>query len=84
MSRASTSLPEPAGPLIMIRLPVGATRSTICRNCDIFGELPTNSSSPPARNRNSCVFAPQTRRLDGAAPTNSRSRSVLNGFSMKS
>ena len=53
ISRAATSLPEPGGPLIMMREPVGATRSIAWRTRIIAGALPISSVSSKARWRSS-------------------------------
>ncbi len=81
--RAATSLPDPAGPLINTRDPVGATRSTAARNCVIAPLCPVSSDSAPARSRNS-AFSRDSRAASSARRTISSSRSDLNGFSMKS
>ena len=45
--RATISLPEPAGPVIYTRLPVGATFSIDWRSWLMDGELPLSSGSAP-------------------------------------
>ena len=43
MARATSSLPDPEGPVIKTRLFVGATRSIDCLKLSIAGELPIRS-----------------------------------------
>src|SRR6516165_1817091 len=50
-SRAATSLPQPAGPTISTRLPVGATRSICWREWLTAGDWPNSSYSSPAQLR---------------------------------
>ncbi len=81
--RAATSLPEPAGPVISTREPVGATRSTPERSADMAALSPVSPVSAPARRRSS-AFSADSRAASSARRTTSSSRSDLNGFSMKS
>ncbi len=81
--RAATSLPEPAGPVISTREPVGATRSTPERSADMAALSPVSPVSAPARRRSS-AFSRDSRAASSARRTTSSSRSDLNGFSMKS
>lgn len=81
--RATASLPTPAGPVIMTRLPVGATRSIACRTAFMAGDEPISSDGSPARMRSSS-FSRLRRAASIARATTSSRRSALNGFSMKS
>ena len=82
-ARAATSLPEPGGPLIITRLPVGATRSMALRSWQIDCELPIMVQSAFARSRSS-AFSWRSRAASIARLTVSASLSDLNGFSTKS
>ena len=81
--RAATSLPEPAGPAISTREPVGATRSIELRSEEMAGLSPVRSVSGPARRRSS-AFSVARREASSARRTTSSRRSDLKGFSMKS
>jgi len=81
--RATTSLPEPAGPVISTRLLAGATRSMIWRTWWMAAERPTSWVSVPARRRSSS-FSRLRRMASIARLTASTRRSAANGFSMKS
>ena len=83
ISRATTSLPAPAGPVMSTRLPVGATRSIAWRKALIAGALPTISVGSPARSFSSS-FSRLSRAASIARWTTSSSRSALKGFSIKS
>jgi hypothetical protein len=76
-------LPAPDGPTIMMRLLVGASRSIVCRNWFIAGDMPIRSNVSPLR-----FFSSDTSRLSfevsSARSATRTSRSALNGFSMKS
>ena len=81
--RATTSLPEPAAPLISTREPVGDTRSTLARNWTMAWLSPVSVVSGPARRRSS-AFSRASAAACSARRTISSSRSDWNGFSMKS
>ena len=81
--RATTSLPEPAGPVMRTRLLAGATRSTAWRTWAMAPDWPNNSVSVPARNRNSS-FSRRRRAASMARSTSRIMRFAVNGFSMKS
>ena len=66
-SRAATSLPTPAGPVISTRLPVAATRFSVARTLLIAAEVPVSSISLPICWRKRLVLAPQPLGLGGAA-----------------
>ena len=83
ISRAATSLPEPGGPLIMMREPVGATRSIAWRTRIMAGALPISSVSSKARCRSS-MTSRRSWLASMARWIACSSRSDLNGFSMKS
>ena len=82
-ARATISFPDPDGPMIMIRLLVGATRSMVWRNCVIADDMPISSYVSPLRDLSS-----ETSRLSfevsSARSATRMSLSALNGFSMKS
>ena len=83
MVRAASSLPEPDGPTIRMRLLVGATFSMVWRSWLIAGEWPTSVVGSGA----SCLssFTSRlSREVSSARSATSTSRSALNGFSMKS
>ncbi|MGY4469818.1 hypothetical protein ACVWWK_005527 [Bradyrhizobium sp. LB9.1b] len=81
--RAVSSLPAPAGPTIRMRLLALAARSMVWRSWFMLGERPTSELALGA----SC-FSSLTSRLSrefsSALVATRISRSVLNGFSMKS
>ena len=81
--RQATSLPDPAGPLISTRDPVGATRSMPARSALTAALVPVRVASTPARSRSS-AFSRARRDASSARRMMSSSRSDLNGFSMKS
>ena len=64
--RAATSLPEPGGPLIMMREPVGATRSIAWRTRIMAGALPISSVSSKASVAQLQNLAPQLAGLERA------------------
>ena len=66
ISRAATSLPEPAGPVISTRLLVGAILSISWRSCVMAEELPTSSPSSPALSFSSWTSRLQPRRFQRA------------------
>ena len=79
--RATTSLPEPGGPLMRIRLPVGATFSIAWRSAFMTPDSPTSRLGWPTRRRNSS-FSRRNRAVSMARSTTTNSWPVLNGFSM--
>ncbi len=83
MARATSSLPEPDGPMIMTRLLVGATRSMVCLSWFMAADMPIRSKVSPLRSLRS-----ETSRfsfeVSSARSAMRISRSALNGFSMKS
>ena len=81
--RAATSLPAPAGPVMSTRLLAGATRSMPWITSRSADESPIRSTSLPARSRSSS-FSRLSRAASIARSISSKSRSDLNGFSMKS
>ena len=83
MVRAASSLPEPEGPTIRMRLLVGATRSTVWRSCAIATDLPISVAGSGA-SCFSCLTSRLSREVSSARSATSTSRSALNGFSMKS
>ena len=83
MVRAASSLPEPEGPTIRMRLLVGATRSIVWRSCDIAAEWPISVAGSGASCL-SCLTSRLSREVSSARSATSTSRSALNGFSMKS
>src|SRR5580700_2108582 len=58
--RPTTSLPDPGGPVIRTRLPVGATRSICCRSWFAAGKVEVASRAELQL----LVLAPQLGRLD--------------------
>ena len=58
-SRAATSLPTPAGPVISTRLPVPATRFSVARTALIATLEPVSSVSCPICALQRLIFAPQ-------------------------
>ena len=83
MARATSSLPEPVGPMIIMRLLVGATRWMFWRSWLIAEDMPIRSKLSPL-----LIFRSETSRLS-LEVSSARSairirRSALNGFSMKS
>ena len=83
MARATSSLPEPDGPMIMMRLLVGATRSIVWRSWFIAADMPIRSKVSPLR----CLRSETSRfsfEVSSARSAIRISRSALNGFSMKS
>ena len=81
--RATSSLPEPAGPEIMTRELAGATLAMVERRSCAAAELPTSPSGTTACER-SRLFSRRRLVISSARCTTMISRSVLNGFSMKS
>ncbi len=81
--RAATSLPEPAGPWISTREPVGATRSTPARSAAMALLSPVSVVSAPTRSRNS-AFSRASLAASSARRAWISSRSDWNGFSRKS
>ena len=82
--RAATSLPEPGGPLIRMREPVGATRSIAWRTRIMAGAVPISSASSKARFLQLRQLALEPAGLERPRRSQISSRSDLNGFSMKS
>ena len=81
--RAASSLPEPEGPTIRMRLLALAARSMVWRNWFMQAERPVRTLAVGA----SCLssFTSRLRREVSSARVATRiSRSDLNGFSMKS
>ncbi len=64
--RATTSLPDPAGPVIKTRDPVGATLSTWPRTCPMPEESPISPSFGSGPQPQFGVLTGQRRRLQGA------------------
>ncbi len=81
--RAATSLPDPAGPWISTREPVGATRSTPARSPAMAPLSPVSAVSAPTRSRSS-AFSRASRAASSARRACSSRRSDWNGFSRKS
>ncbi len=81
--RAASSLPEPDGPIIMMRLLVGAILSTAWRSWLIDGEWPTMLIGTGVSALSSFTSR-LSREVSSARSATSTSRSALNGFSMKS
>ena len=80
---ATSSLPDPEGPMTMMRLLVGATRSIVWRSWFIATEEPIRSKVSPVRFLRSTT----SRRSFDVSSARSQTRikrSALNGFSMKS
>ena len=81
--RAATSLPDPAGPWISTREPVGATRSTPARSAVIAPLSPVSAVSAPARSLSS-AFSRASLAASSARRVWISKRSDWNGFSRKS
>ena len=83
MARATISLPEPDGPMIMMRLLVGDTRSMVWRSWFMAADMPIRSKLSPER----CLRSETSRfsfEVSSARSAIRIRRSALNGFSMKS
>ena len=83
MVRAVSSLPEPDGPTIRMRLLVGATLSMVWRRWLIAPEPPTRVAEYGASCLSS-LTSRLSREVSSARSATSTRRSALNGFSMKS
>ena len=81
--RATSSLPEPGGPAIRMRLLAGATLEMVLRSACAATDLPIRplGVSVWARRRR---FSRFREAASSARSTTTTSRSDLNGFSMKS
>ena len=82
-SRAATSLPTPAGPVINNRLPVAATFLSVARTLLIATEVPVSSSAWP-NNAFSEAFSCRSLSVSVALATKWSSFSASKGFSRKS
>ena len=83
MARAASSLPDPDGPRIMMRLLVGATRSMVWRSWLMADDMPIRSNVSPLRSlRSETSFFSFD--VSSARSAIRIRRSALNGFSMKS
>ena len=81
ITRATSSLPEPALPRISTRLLVGATRSRAARSWFMAGDLPIISELTTERSRSSRTSRCSLEASSARSVTSS-SRSALKGFSM--
>ncbi len=81
--RAASSLPQPDGPTIRMRLLVGDTRSMVWRRLLIAGEEPINCWACDDSCFSACTSR-LSRNISSARLVTTTRRSALNGFSMKS
>ena len=81
ITRATSSLPEPAPPRIRTRLLVGATRSMDARSWLMAGDLPIISELTTERSLQLLDLALQLEASSARSVTSS-SRSALKGFSI--